>query len=236
MALTSAQNTIVPLPKEALATRHLALWLFAFTLLWASLSFADNDKKPLRLDPEVKAQVNVKEDEKRARAIVEGYYTALIEGRFAEAGTFIHSGTVGPIRTSLSKQLKQATPAQQTATLRELGVQNLTEFESLSTSQFFNAYARSKYGKALQVLSSPKVTTVVKIEKTTCRPEGGRCIVQFSLLITPKDEQTVVKNYQVEVIESKGRWVVGERYAPSSKGNSVRNKPRARPVQKTKDL
>lgn len=215
---------------KGVSSSALLVCVSTYLFLWAGPSVGENPPSTVRPNE----KVDTVENEKRAKAIVEGYYDALIAGRFAEAGTFIHSDTMGPIRTSLYERLKKAPPAQQSATLRELGLKNLTEYESLSTSQFFDAYARSNYGKALQVLSSPRVTTAVKIEKTVCRPEGGRCMVQFSLLITPKGEQTVVKNYQVEVIESKGRWVVGELSGSASKRNIVQKKTKAHSVKKTK--
>lgn len=152
---------------------------------------------------------------KRSGEVTRGYYNALIKGDFEVAASFVHPGTVEPLRKTLTDEVEKAPPAKQKGTLDALGVPDLNTLRTMPAGKFFAAYAKSSYGIGLRALSSPEYQALrPSVEDQTCIPEKRFCRVTVRIKGKKKSggelAQVSVVNH-VFVVESGGRWLVNDK-------------------------
>lgn len=148
------------------------------------------------------------DDSKRAEEAVRGYYKALVERDYASASGFVHPLFVKPLRERFMKDLQAATPAQQKATLKTMGLSAKEQLTALTPAKFFQVFAGSKYGKGLHQLSDPAAKTRVSTTKTTCRDDIAYCSVDVRLdSLGVKGPQ--INEFPVSAMPRGGFWLIG---------------------------
>jgi len=186
--------------------RHILFALVVTGLWWGSPAAAQE----LKLKAPISKKLDPNLMEKRARDAVNGYYDALIQARYDQAGSFAHADAIEPVRKKLLELIQHAPAAQRAATLKNLGAPDVTFLQSQTVAQFFANYARSTYAANIQALAKPERKAHIKITEVKCKPARSLCEVTFDLYQTLNNGKEVHGTNYVRVSAVDGRWLVGE--------------------------
>lgn len=143
---------------------------------------------------------------KQTRKVTRAYYDALKKSRYDDAAALLHPSTIEPLREAMLKRIDAAPPPEKKAMLTAFGAKDESSLKTMPLHEFYTAWAKSPYGKGVQVLS--KIDLSVVLGPPNCKPERRICEVHVMLKgIDPKGEPMKAPS-DVWVIEDGGRWLL----------------------------
>ncbi len=143
-----------------------------------------------------------------SRTVTRGYYDALVEAKYDVAASFLHPSAIEPLRKRVLEDLEKGPPKKTENTLAVLGVKDLNALRTMSLDDFYVAWAKSSYGKGVQVLARKDLVVDVILDPPSCSMQHHVCKVDLTLRARGADGTKMESPTSVWVLEHDGRWLL----------------------------